>query len=79
MTSAVDIRQGISDVWQMGGVALSAENKRMLYVPPGFAHGFCVISEDAEIHYMTTEEYAPDFESGVIWNDPRFSIRLADR
>jgi dTDP-4-dehydrorhamnose 3,5-epimerase len=46
----------------------------MLYVPAGFAHGFCVTSEDAEIQYMTTEEYAPDFESGVIWNDPDLAI-----
>jgi dTDP-4-dehydrorhamnose 3,5-epimerase len=46
----------------------------MLYVPAGFAHGFCVLSEDAEIEYLTTEEYAPEFESGVIWNDPDLAI-----
>jgi dTDP-4-dehydrorhamnose 3,5-epimerase len=53
---------------------LSAENSRMLYVPAGFAHGFCVTSEQAEIQYMTTEEYAPELESGIIWNDPDLAI-----
>ncbi len=43
-------------------------------MPAGFAHGFCVLSEDAEIEYLTTEEYAPEYESGVIWNDPDLAI-----
>ena len=71
---AVDIRKKSPTFGKWVGVALSAESKRMLYVPPGFAHGFCVTSEDAEIQYMITEEYAPDLESGVIWNDPDVAI-----
>jgi len=71
---AVDIRKGSPTFGKWVAVELSAESKRMLYVPAGFAHGFCVTSEDAEIQYMTTEEYAPDFESGVIWNDPDLGI-----
>src|SRR5205823_6570688 len=66
---AVDIRKGLSTFGQWVAIALSAESKRMLYMPAGFAHGFCVTSEDAEIQYMTTEEYAPDLESGIIWSD----------
>jgi dTDP-4-dehydrorhamnose 3,5-epimerase len=53
---------------------LSAENRKILYVPAGFAHGFCVTSEVAEIVYMATEEYAPAFEAGVLWNDPALQI-----
>jgi dTDP-4-dehydrorhamnose 3,5-epimerase len=71
---AVDIRKGSPTFGKWVAVALSAESKRMLYVPAGFAHGFCVTSEDAEIQYMTTEEYAPDCESGVIWNDRDLAI-----
>ena len=57
------------------GETLSAENKRMLYIPPGFAHGFCVLSEVAEILYKTTEEYAPEYDAGIIWDDPEIGIR----
>jgi dTDP-4-dehydrorhamnose 3,5-epimerase len=71
---AVDIRKGSPTFGKWVTAALSAESKRMLYVPAGFAHGFCVTSDDAEIEYLTTEEYAPDFESGVIWNDPDLNI-----
>lgn len=71
---AVDIRDGSPTFGQWVAVSLSSENKKMLYVPAGFAHGFCVISADAEIQYMTTEEYAPKFEAGVIWNDPDLDI-----
>ena len=46
----------------------------MLYAPPGFAHGFCVVSEEAEILYMATEEYAPEYEAGLAWNDPDLKI-----
>lgn len=58
----------------------------MLYVPAGFAHGFCVLSAEAEIVYMTSEEYDPDLEAGILWNDPDLRIdwpvtnpRLSDR
>jgi len=56
------------------GVKLSTENKRMLYIPPGFAHGFCVLSEEAEVVYKVTEEYSPEHDAGIIWNDPEIGI-----
>jgi dTDP-4-dehydrorhamnose 3,5-epimerase len=71
---AVDIRQGSPSFRKWVASSLSAESKKMLYVPAGFAHGFCVMSEDAEIQYMTTEEYAPELEAGIIWNDPDLKI-----
>ncbi len=71
---AVDIRKQSPSFGRWVASVLSAENKRMLYVPAGFAHGFCVTSESAEIQYMTTEEYAPELESGIIWNDPELKI-----
>jgi dTDP-4-dehydrorhamnose 3,5-epimerase len=71
----VDIRQGAPTFGKWVGVTLSSENKKMLYVPVGFAHGFCVVSEEAEISYMTTEEYAPECEAGICWNDPHLNIR----
>ncbi len=48
--------------------------QKMLYVPRGFAHGFCVMSEQADVFYMTTEEYAADYEAGICWNDPDLGI-----
>jgi len=71
---AVDIRNGSPTFGKWVAVTLSAKSKRMLYVPAGFAHGFCVTSEDAEIQYMTTEEYAPELEAGISWNDPDLAI-----
>lgn len=71
---AVDIRKGSPTYGKWLGIRLSAENKRMLYIPPGFAHGFCVLSEAAEVLYMTTEEYSPECEAGIIWNDPDIGI-----
>ena len=71
----VDIRQGAPTFGKWLGVTLSSENKKMLYVPTGFAHGFCVVSNEAEIAYMTTEEYAPECEAGICWNDPQLGIR----
>ena len=70
----VDLRQDGPTFRKWIAAILSAKTKMMLYVPAGFAHGFCVTSEEAEILYMATEEYAPDFESGVIWNDPDVAI-----
>lgn len=72
---AVDIRQGSPTYGKWVGVELSAENRRMLYIPPGFAHGFCVLTDVAEVLYKTTEEYAPEYEAGIIWNDPEIGIR----
>ncbi len=70
----VDLRQGGPTYGKWIAVMLSEKNKRMLYVPAGFAHGFCVTSEEAEILYMSTEEYAPKHEAGVLWNDPELGI-----
>lgn len=70
----VDIRKGSPTYGKWVGVKLSAENKRMLYIPPGFAHGFCVISDVAEVVYKVTAEYAPECEGGIIWNDPEVGI-----
>jgi dTDP-4-dehydrorhamnose 3,5-epimerase len=71
---AVDIRKGSPTYGRWVGERLSAENKRMLYIPPGFAHGFCVLNEEAEVVYKVTEEYAPEHEAGIIWNDPDIGI-----
>jgi len=71
---AVDIRKGSPTYGRWVGVVLSSENKRMLYIPPGFAHGFCVLSDAAEVLYKVTKEYAPECEAGIIWNDPEIGI-----
>lgn len=71
---AVDIRQNSPTFGQWVGEYLSAENKRMLWVPPGFAHGFYVTSEVAEFQYKCTDYYNPEFEKTIIWNDPNISI-----
>jgi dTDP-4-dehydrorhamnose 3,5-epimerase len=70
----VDLRQGGPTYGKWIAVTLSGANQKMLYVPPGFAHGFCVTSEEAEILYLATEEYAPQLEAGVRWNDPELGI-----
>lgn len=71
----VDIRRGSPRYGRWLGVLLSAENKKMLYIPPGFAHGVCVVSEEGEVLYMVTEEYSPEHEAGIVWNDPDLGIR----
>jgi dTDP-4-dehydrorhamnose 3,5-epimerase len=71
---AVDVRADSETRGRWVGVILSADNRRMLYVPPWCAHGFCVLSETAEVVYKTTTEYAPAHESGVMWNDPALAI-----
>ena len=71
---AVDIRQGSPTYGRWVGVTLSAQMQNMLYVPKGFAHGFCVTAEEAEVLYMTTDEYAPAHEAGVAWDDPDLAI-----
>jgi dTDP-4-dehydrorhamnose 3,5-epimerase len=71
---AVDIRRNSPTFGKWVGEILSAENKRMLWVPPGFAHGFYVISDIAEFVYKCTEYYAPEHEKSIIWNDPDIAI-----
>ncbi len=70
----VDIRRGSKSFGRWVGVALAAEEGSMLYAPEGFAHGFCVLSEVAEVQYYATAEYAPDRERGIVWNDPDLAI-----
>ena len=71
---AVDIRRGSATFGRWVGVELSADNRRQLYIPPGFAHGFCVPKEPVEYEYKCTTYYAPDDERGVRWNDPALGI-----
>lgn len=72
---AVDIRQDSPTYGKWHGVHLSGENGRMFYVPPGFAHGFLVLSEEAVFTYKCTEYYHPEDEGGFLWNDPELDIR----
>lgn len=71
---AVDIRIGSPTFSQWIGATLSGGNHRQLWIPPGFAHGFCVVSETAYFTYKCTDVYAPQAEGGVIWNDPDIGI-----
>jgi dTDP-4-dehydrorhamnose 3,5-epimerase len=71
----VDLRRGSPTYGRWVGVTLSAENHRMLYVPVGFAHGFSVLSETADVVYKVSAEYEPTLDRGVRWNDPEIGIR----
>ena len=71
---AVDIRKASPTFGKWVGIELSAENKKMVWVPPGFAHGFLVLSEVAEFLYKTTDYYAPSYERSIAWNDPDIGI-----
>jgi len=71
---AVDLRKSSPTFGHWVGVLLSGENKRQLWVPEGFAHGFVVTSDSAEFLYKTTNYYAPEFERSLIWNDPTIGI-----
>ena len=71
---AVDIRKDSPAYGQWFGLELSEENQRMLWVPPGLAHGFLVLSDTAEFLYKTTEYYAPQYEASLAWNDPTVNI-----
>ena len=72
---AVDLRRGSPTFGQWHGEDLSAENARALYLPPGFAHGFCVTSETALFFYKCTAPYAPAAEGGIRWNDPTLRVQ----
>lgn len=71
---AVDIRRGSPTYGQWVGLTLSADPLQLLYIPAGFAHGFCVLSDEAVVSYKVTAEYAPEQERGIIWNDPVIGI-----
>jgi dTDP-4-dehydrorhamnose 3,5-epimerase len=75
---AVDIRKSSPTFGQWVGVELSADNHRQLWVPPGFAHGFLVLSETADFLYKTTDYYAPEYERCVAWNDSTLAIVWPD-
>jgi dTDP-4-dehydrorhamnose 3,5-epimerase len=72
---AVDIRVGSKTLGKWFGIHLSAENKKQLWVPPGFAHGFLVLSDHAEFLYKTTDYWYPEFEHSIQWNDPDLNIQ----
>lgn len=71
---AVDIRRDSPTFGKWAGTDLSGENKKGLYIPPGFAHGFCVLSHEAEILYKCTDFYSPDHERCIRWDDPDIAI-----
>ncbi|WNZ59317.1 dTDP-4-dehydrorhamnose 3,5-epimerase [Myxococcus sp. MxC21-1] len=71
---AVDVRRGSPTFGQWVAVELSSDNRRQLWVPSGFAHGFCVVSDSADFHYKCTALYAPETERSVVWNDPDLAI-----
>ncbi len=71
---AVDIRKGSPTYGKWAGEILSEENKKELFIPIGFAHGFCVLSDEAEIIYKSSDEYSPENERAIAWNDPTINI-----
>ncbi len=71
---AVDIRKGSPTYGRWVSVILSEQNHQMLYVPVGFAHGFYVVSDEADIDYKTSAEYCPEAEGGILWSDPELNI-----
>ena len=72
---AVDVRKSSPHFGQWVGYELSADNHRMLWIPPGFAHGFLVLSEVADFLYKTTAYYAPQWDRGIRWDDPRIAVQ----
>ena len=72
---AVDLRERASTFGKWIGIELTAENRRQLWIPPGFAHGFLVLSESADLLYKATDYYAPEHERCIIWDDPNIAIR----
>lgn len=71
---AVDIRRSSPTFGQWFGTVLNDQQHAQLYIPPGFAHGFCVLSESADFYYLCTDFYAPSCEHGILWNDPTLNI-----
>lgn len=71
---ALDIRKGSPSYGKWLGVNLSSSNMKMFYIPEGFAHGFCIISDNAEVEYLCSNIYSPELDRGIIWNDPALKI-----
>ena len=71
---AVDLRRDSAQFGEWFGLVLSAENRRSLWIPPGFGHGFLVLTDFAEVAYKATQLYAPAFERSILWNDPAVGI-----
>lgn len=71
---AVDIRRSSPTFGKWVGIILSEENKRQIWIPPGFAHGFYVLSEQAQVTYKVSDYYAPEWECSILWNDPQIGI-----
>ncbi|AJG97763.1 dTDP-4-dehydrorhamnose 3,5-epimerase [Clostridium beijerinckii] len=71
---AVDLRTGSPTYGQWEGVILSDKNKKQFYIPEGFAHGFLVLSDEAVFNYKCTDFYSPEYDGGVMWNDPEINI-----
>lgn len=74
----IDLRPDSKTFMQWIGVELSAGNRRMIYIPKGFAHGFQTLMDDTEVFYQMSEFYAPEYARGVRWNDPQFNISWPD-
>ena len=72
---AVDLRKGSPTYGEWLAAELSEENRHMLFIPSGCAHGFCVLSDKAEVSYKTSDEYSPSHEAGIIWNDADLNIQ----
>ncbi len=72
---AVDIRKGSSTFGKYVHVELDAQEKKMIWIPEGFAHGFLSMEENTKVSYLTTSEYSPQYERGIIWNDPQIGVR----
>jgi len=72
---AIDLRKNSSTLLQWHGEVLSAENKKMIYIPEGFAHGFQTLENNSELLYLHTEFYSPKYEGGIRYNDPRINIK----
>ncbi|PRX35671.1 dTDP-4-dehydrorhamnose 3,5-epimerase [Orenia metallireducens] len=71
---AVDLREGSETYGEYFGIILSEENKKMFYIPEGFAHGFVAVTDEAEFMYKTTNYYHPEYDAGIIWNDKDIAI-----
>lgn len=72
---AVDVREGSPNFGEWYGTTLNDKNMRMMYIPPGFAHGFMVLSNSVDFIYKCTDYYHPESEQGVLWNDPKIGIK----